>query len=130
MRTNARLLTVVAALVVGLVWAVAERPAEAMKIRPLHDHVLVKVVDTNDPDGLGRIRVAFPVMPEPSASGMRFRTEWARLLLPAGGPAGTSFLPEVDDEVLVGFEQGDTARPVILGRLWDGRTPPSPSDRP
>jgi uncharacterized protein involved in type VI secretion and phage assembly len=129
MRTNPRSLTVAAFLVVGLAWAVADRPAEAMKIRPLHDHVLVKVVDTRDPEGLGRIRVVFPVMPATSASDMRFRSEWARLLLPPGGPAGTSFLPEVDDEVLVGFEHGDTARPVILGRLWDGRTPPSPPER-
>jgi phage protein D len=34
--------------------------------------------------------------------------------------AGLFFLPEIDDEVLVAFEQGDLARPFVVGSLWNG----------
>ena len=38
------------------------------------------------------------------------------------------FLPEVNDEVLVGFEQGDINFPYVLGGLWNGKNaPPSKS---
>jgi uncharacterized protein involved in type VI secretion and phage assembly len=37
----------------------------------------------------------------------------------AGNGRGTLFIPEVNDEVLVAFEHGDTRRPVILGSLWN-----------
>ena len=33
---------------------------------------------------------------------------------------GTYFLPDVDDEVLVAFEQGDVRFPYVLGSLWRG----------
>jgi type VI secretion system (T6SS) baseplate-like injector VgrG len=32
---------------------------------------------------------------------------------------GMFLLPEIDDEVLVGFEHGDVTRPYILGSWWD-----------
>ena len=35
-------------------------------------------------------------------------------------PAASCFLPEIGDEVLVGFEHGDPERPYILGSLWNG----------
>jgi uncharacterized protein involved in type VI secretion and phage assembly len=37
------------------------------------------------------------------------------------------FLPEVDDEVLVAFINGDAARPVVVGSLWD--EPARPEER-
>jgi uncharacterized protein involved in type VI secretion and phage assembly len=41
------------------------------------------------------------------------------------GPAyGALFLPEVNDEVLVSFEQGDFARPYVVGGLYNGRDKP------
>jgi uncharacterized protein involved in type VI secretion and phage assembly len=36
-------------------------------------------------------------------------------------------LPEVGDEVLVGFEQGDLASPYVLGGLYNGRDLPADS---
>ena len=35
-----------------------------------------------------------------------------------------TFLPEVDDEVIVAFEQGDMNQPVVIGSLWNGRDKP------
>ncbi len=37
---------------------------------------------------------------------------------------GSMFLPEVGDEVLVVFEQGDIDRPIVIGSLWNGRDLP------
>lgn len=38
----------------------------------------------------------------------------------AGANRGGSFLPEVNDEVLVAFEQGDWRRPYVIGLLHNG----------
>lgn len=47
----------------------------------------------------------------------------------AGGKRGAYFMPEVGDEVVVGFEMGDLNRPVILGGLWsDIDHPPDQAD--
>ena len=48
----------------------------------------------------------------------------------AGAERGTYFMPEVGDEVVVGFEDGDIDKPVILGALWSADTdaPPSQAD--
>ncbi|MFQ6009405.1 MAG: phage baseplate assembly protein V, partial [Candidatus Zixiibacteriota bacterium] len=51
------------------------------------------------------------------------------LTLHAGEKKGWYCIPEVDDEVLVGFEHGDPHRPVILGCLYNGKDTP-PLDHP
>ncbi len=86
----------------------------------LRPSVVVGIVtDNQDPDGLGRVRVKFPWLSEDEESA------WARLAVPMAGPeTGAYFLPEVDDEVLVGFEHGDVGAPYVVGALWNG------ADRP
>lgn len=55
----------------------------------------------------------------------------ARMAAPmAGNGRGAFFMPEVGDEVVVGFEMGDVNRPVILGALWNDRDQPPPSADP
>lgn len=77
------------------------------------------VTNNQDPDGLGRVKVKFPWLSEKEES------SWARILSPmAGNGRGIYFLPEVDDEVLVAFEQGNMASPYILGALWNGKDKP------
>lgn len=45
-------------------------------------------------------------------------SDWARIATVGGGPdSGIEFLPEIGDEVVVGFEGGDARRPVVLGGL-------------
>src|SRR5581483_814772 len=45
----------------------------------------------------------------------------ARTIAPhAGGDRGFHFLPEIGDEALIGFENGDPERPYVLGALWNG----------
>jgi uncharacterized protein involved in type VI secretion and phage assembly len=46
---------------------------------------------------------------------------WARVASPGAGPdRGMQVIPEVGDEVLVGFEHDDKRRPVVLAGLWNG----------
>lgn len=77
------------------------------------------VVENVDPDRLGRVQVRYWWHDE--------KTEWARLVRPHGGVnRGMYFVPEIDEEVFVVFEQGDPERPLIIGSLWNGvDTPPS-----
>jgi phage protein D len=77
------------------------------------------VTDNQDPDGLARVKVRYPCLSGEHAS------DWARVVAPGNGPQrGMQFLPEVNDEVLVGFEHGDVHYPYILGGLWNGRDQP------
>jgi len=78
------------------------------------------VTSLEDPENIGRVRVSFPHLGDEESY-------WARLVtLMAGADRGSRFVPEVDDEVLVAFEQGDPRRPYILGSLWSKTdTPPA-----
>ena len=77
------------------------------------------VTNNQDPKNLGRVKVKYPWLSEETES------HWARVLSPmAGSDRGIYFLPEVDDEVLLAFEQGDINFPYILGALWNGKDLP------
>ena len=80
-----------------------------------------EVTNTNDPDKLGRIRVKLPnISQESDPEGW-----WARIATTsAGKERGVLMLPQVGDKVIVGFENGDTRAPVVLGSVWDGKAPP------
>ncbi len=46
---------------------------------------------------------------------------WARVVCPfAGKNRGAFLMPDIDDEVLVVFQNGDASYPLILGGLWNG----------
>lgn len=50
---------------------------------------------------------------------------WARLALQdAGNKRGCFFIPEIDDEVILGFVDQNPTNPVVLGSLYSGKTPP------
>jgi len=70
------------------------------------------VIDTNDPEKQGRVRLSLPALPDGPEL-------WARVVSPlAGSDRGHCFLPEIDDEVLVAFAQGDLSTAYVLGGLW------------
>ena len=51
-------------------------------------------------------------------------SDWIPVAVPyAAEKAGMYFLPEVGTEVLVAFENGDPDCPVVLGSLWNSKTP-------
>jgi uncharacterized protein involved in type VI secretion and phage assembly len=77
--------------------------------------VLGIVTNNDDPDGLGRVRVRYPALGDDVEGG------WARIAsVSAGSARGMMMLPVVGEEVLIGFEHGDTTRPYVLGSLYNG----------
>ena len=77
--------------------------------------VIAQISDTQDPEQAGRVKLTFPWLSDDYVS------DWARTVqLGAGKNRGWTVLPEVGDEVLVAFEQGDFSRPTVLGGLYNG----------
>ncbi|PWT94159.1 MAG: hypothetical protein C5B55_03150 [Blastocatellia bacterium] len=73
-------------------------------------------------DTPGEIKVRFNAHEE------THETDWIRIATTMGGNnRGTFFMPEKDDEVVVGFERGDVRFPYVLGFLWNGPDKP-PAD--
>jgi Rhs element Vgr protein len=72
----------------------------------------------NDPDGEHRIRVKVPVI-DNDAQGI-----WTRVAsLDAGDDRGAFFLPEIGDEVIVGFINDDPRDAIVLGMLHSSNKP-------
>ena len=93
-------------------------PAPASERERLTQLQPAVVVDNNDPDKLGRVKVSFPW------SGSE-QTPWARFVtFHAGKDWGAFCLPEVGDEVLTGFEFGNPDLPVVLGSLYNKENKP------
>jgi uncharacterized protein involved in type VI secretion and phage assembly len=80
------------------------------------------VTNVNDPDDLGRVKVKYAWL------GDDIESDWLRIAAPmAGAERGMFYLPEVGDEVLIAFEQGDIHRPYLIGALWSSTDkPPKP----
>ncbi|AXT55672.1 hypothetical protein D1815_07870 [Aquimarina sp. AD1] len=88
---------------------------------PKSESQVAIVKENSDPDGIGRIRVQFPWQRETGEL-----TPWLRIVTPhAGGEKGFHFIPELDEEVLIGFEGGNAERPYVLGTLYTGGANPA-----
>ena len=94
------------------------------KVRmPLAETQMATVLSNADPEGKGRVRVRMNWQTD----GMQ--TGWVRVMTPDGGSSsdvksnrGFVFIPEVGDQVLLGFRHGDPARPYVMGSLFNGTT--------
>jgi len=78
------------------------------------------VVNNIDSMVEGRLQVRIPTRPgiEP----------WARLCAVGGGSGrGFYWVPQIDDEVLVAFHEGDLTDAFVLGGLWNSRDRPPAS---
>jgi len=75
------------------------------------------VMDNNDKEGMSRIRVQFPWQ-KPFGG----QTPWIRSITPyAGGGKGMHVVPEIGEEVIVTFENGNAEKPVSLGAMFNGK---------
>ena len=94
------------------------------KVRmPLAETQMATVLSNADPEGKGRVRVRMNWQTD----GMQ--TGWVRVMTPDAGSSsdvksnrGFVFIPEVGDQVLLGFRHGDPARPYVMGSLFNGTT--------
>ena len=83
----------------------------------------VKQID-QDPEGQNRVLVVAPLI-NPAGDGI-----WARLASGyATNKSGIFFMPEIGDEVVLGFLNDDPSFPIILGSLYSSKNvPPFPPD--
>ncbi len=85
------------------------------------------VTQNQDPDQLGRIKVRFPFL---GGKAKDNESVWCRVARPVShGESGDWFLPNLDDEVLVAFENNDMNRPIIMGALFSEERKPPRSGR-
>lgn len=91
--------------------------------RPNPDMLLAEVFDNADPLGQGRIRVKFKWLCETNDP-----TEWLRVITPDAGSSskitknrGFVFIPEKGDQVVIGFEDGNVASPIVMGSVFHGK---------
>lgn len=76
-----------------------------------------RVVENADPLELGRVRVQM-VWQEAGSE----KTPWIRLLQPhSGSGKGFYFVPEIGEEVLVGFQGGNAEKPYVIGAQYNGK---------
>jgi len=93
--------------------------------QPIYGVVPALVTSIKDDKSYLRVKVAFPWLAPKNGTGS-YESTWARVVAPGAGPnTGVLWMPEVDDEVLVGFEHGDIHRPYILGGLYNGKDKPN-----
>ncbi|WP_031522103.1 VgrG-related protein [Streptomyces sp. NRRL F-5123] len=84
------------------------------------------VTDVREPEGgqSGAVRLTFPWLDD------TYVTDWVRTVQWGGKGGGGVVSPEVNDEVLVGFEQGLLDHPFVIGGLYNGMDKPSKHDVP
>lgn len=83
------------------------------------DSLMVGIVTNNkDPDQLGRVKVKLPALSDQESF-------WAPVAVPAAGnERGLSMLPVPDEQVIIGFENGDPSYPIVLGSVFNGKDKP------
>ncbi len=73
----------------------------------------------NDPDNLSRILVSVPLWNQTAEN------IWARYMSPyAGNEYGMIWLPEIGDEVLLGFIGDNYDMPIVMGGMYSPANPP------
>jgi len=80
------------------------------------------VSSNSDPKNIGRVQVQFDWQKRLSKN-----TNWIRVQSPDAGGSGMKnrglvFIPEVGDQVMIGFEYGDPGRPYVMGSLFTGKS--------
>jgi uncharacterized protein involved in type VI secretion and phage assembly len=80
-----------------------------------------KIMDNVDPKGLGRVKAQLLWQKHEQT------TTWLRVMTPDAGKSdkhgeirGNLVIPEVGDQVVIGFRYGDPTRAYVMGSLYNG----------
>jgi uncharacterized protein involved in type VI secretion and phage assembly len=86
--------------------------------------VIGQVATVGEKEHLGEVQVTIPALGENYLN-------WAPVAAPmAGNDRGCFVMPEIGDEAVIMFEQGDVSYPIVMGFLWNGQDrPPSTAPR-
>ena len=84
---------------------------------------IAEVVANDDPKKQGRVQVRFFWQRHlgEQTSWLRVQTPDAGVLENKSGNRGFQFIPEVGDQVMVSFEQGNPHRPYVSGSMYHGK---------
>ncbi|MEW2546292.1 VgrG-related protein [Streptomyces sp. NPDC047002] len=102
----------------------ANAPGRGPRIPGLAIGVVTDVREEPAGSDRGAVRLRFPWLDD------TYITDWVRTVQWGGKGGGGVVSPEVNDEVLVGFEQGLLDSPYVIGGLYNGVDKPSPHDVP
>lgn len=93
-----------------------ERPEQRQTV----NSIMRGIVKENwDEKNQGRVKVEFYM----GEAGKRV-SSWIPVAMPyTGNKAGFYMLPEVGTEVVVGFEMGNPDCPIVIGSLWNSKSP-------
>lgn len=89
---------------------------------PVSEAQRAVVMDNKDPEQMGRVRVQFSwqELQDPD-----LMTPWIRIAQAYGGDSkGCYIIPEIGEEVMVGFENGNAEKPYVIGTLYHGEQRP------
>lgn len=100
----------------------ANAPARSPRMPGLATGIVTDIKEAGGQRGW--VRLKFPWLDD------KYVTDWVRTVQWGGAGGGGVFSPEVNDEVLVGFEQGSLDRPYVIGGLYNGVDKPSAHDLP
>lgn len=85
---------------------------------PVSESQRAVVMDNQDPEQMGRVRVQFSWQEIQDTDLM---TPWIRITQAHGGDGkGSYIIPEIGEEVMVGFENGNAEKPYVIGTLYHG----------
>ncbi len=89
---------------------------------PSAEPQMAKVVDNKDPKNQGRVKVHFPWQTNNKDS------DWIRVMSPDAGGSdkvsknrGFVAIPEIGDQVMIGFVHNHPDRPYVMGGLFHGK---------
>ncbi|WP_422091461.1 type VI secretion system Vgr family protein [Tenacibaculum ovolyticum] len=90
---------------------------------PIAQPQIATVLSNEDPKSKGRVQVQFQWQKN------QMKTSWLRVMTPDAGKSdlvgtnrGFVFVPEVGDQVMIGFRYSDPNRPFVMGSMFNGTT--------
>ena len=99
---------------------IAVLPEPKVELPHAHSQIAT-IVDNKDPRGFGRVKAKMLWQKNNET------TTWLRVMTPDAGTSdehgeirGNLVIPEINDQVMIGFRYGAPNRPFILGSLYNG----------